>query len=213
MNFETIFQAALNNTLSLVFGAIGGGLLSGYITWRMLRENTARELLSEALAVQALKEAWILEGRDYQHLTLSDNREPMGEGVWLRHVEVRAVLDDATWNSPQDQCYGFIDGRRAWIVRNQLVDEPVTNSQGGPLYDHPALLSSRAFEELAGWVERVASAKYGWTLSRRGLEMLKPLLEPASREDRIIVFGDRLSLKARQFLKWYRENYAKQKSV
>jgi len=42
-------------------------------------------------------------------------------------------------------------------------------------------------------------------LSIHGLEVLKPILKAISGEDRIKVFGERLSPKARRFLEYYRE--------
>jgi hypothetical protein len=203
----------VENALALVSGAIGGGLLSALVTWRMLRENTARELLSEALAIQACMEAWILEGPNYSRLKLSENKglptEPEDNSLWLRKVEVRFVLDDSKWNSPKAQYYGLIEGRRTWIVRNEVLDYPPTHTGARPGDYHPALLSSRAFEELCGWIERVVSARSGWMLSSHRLKMLRPLLTAVATEDRIEVFGieNRLSQRAHKFLTRYRERH------
>jgi hypothetical protein len=50
--------------VSVLISAVGVAIsaLVSWVTSRLvLGENTARELLSEALAVQALEEAWIVE--------------------------------------------------------------------------------------------------------------------------------------------------------
>ncbi len=205
-------QTIANSALAVMLGAIGGGLFSAYVGWRLFRENTARELLSEALAIQASMEAWILDGPDYKSLKLSENRnlltEPLGNKNWLRKVEIRAVLDECRWNAPSEQYYGFIEGRRSWIVRDKIEDMP-SHTGVGPGDYHPALISSRAFEELCGWIECVISAQDGWLLSHYGLKMLRPLLTAVATEDRVAVFriADRLSPRALNFLKWYREKY------
>src|SRR5690349_12588268 len=96
----------------LIVAAIGS-LVSWIIYKRGLRERTARELLSEALVIQALEEAWIVEGDDedgaskiklHEHPKLSEKNEPTSKAR-LRRVEVRAVLDEAFWNSPQTEPY------------------------------------------------------------------------------------------------------------
>jgi len=169
----------------------------------MLRSETARRLLAEALAIQAEEEAWTLEGRGYGEKKLSENRglptTATPGWLWLRRVEVRAVLDEAMWNSPANQFYDFIGGRRTWIIR-----DAVTGSQAysGALCEgwHPALRRSRALEDRCGWVEQVAISKRGRILSRRGLDSLKPLLQAVCTEDRLLVLGNRLSRESREFL-------------
>jgi hypothetical protein len=62
-----------------LFSTLLSAIISAIVLWTislyLLRKTTARDLLSEALAVQALEEAWILQGYDQQHLTakLSEN--------------------------------------------------------------------------------------------------------------------------------------------
>lgn len=193
-----------HNALALLFGAIGGGLISALISWRMLRADTARQLLAEALAIQSEKEAWILEGEEYSKKKLTDNKNlstiETSSGIWLRQVEVRAVLDEAQWTPLSDQEYGFIEGRRAWIVRNLVSGPPAhTGLVGGGW--HPALASSRALEGLCGWVEQVAVSVNGRLLRKCDLVLLKPLLLPLCTKDRIEVLGTRLSETAKEFLK------------
>jgi hypothetical protein len=170
-----------------IFTSIITLVISAAVSWSIsrlvLRENTARELLSEALAVQALEEAWIVEGYDGADLSIkvSDNpklEEGPGKGkLWLRRVEVRAVLDEAEWNSPSEEPYGFVGTRRAWIVRNEVRGQ----LRPGPTKKHyPALISSRGKEELCGWIERVRSANTKplfplfKTLSDKDLDLLRP---------------------------------------
>jgi hypothetical protein len=174
-----VWQTIALQASALLLGAVGGGIISALVAWRMLRAETAQNLLRDALTIQAEMEAWILEGPGYENERLSQSKglpmEPTDEGRWLRQVEVRAVLDEASWNAPEDQAYGFIVGRRVWIVRDTIVGRPVSHGEvfGGW---HPALLSSRALEELCGWVERVSTSSKGRLLSKRDLETLKPLL-------------------------------------
>jgi hypothetical protein len=122
------------------------------------QENIARELLSEALNVMSLKEAWILQGKDSQTAKLTELpplSETPSETPWLMSVEVRAVLDEAQWNPSTDgQALAFLNGRRAWIVRNEVRNLPLAYN-GGTKIHYPALLSSKGAEELSGWIERV----------------------------------------------------------
>ena len=204
-------------TLSFVLSCV-----SLYFTWwanyHAKREELARTLLSEGLAVHTLLEAWILEGPAYEEVRLSANRNlqsaPGSSALWLRKVEVRAVLDQAEWTAPEQVFYDFIDGERTWIVRDVVLN-------GRPSYPmvfarhyrdvkpHPALMSSRAIHELRGWVEKVASAYAEGVLSADRLKMLSPLLEPVSGEDRIKVLEQLLSAEALKFLRWYRAEYVR----
>ncbi len=166
------------------------------------------------MEIQSLKEAWILEGEEYHRQRLSDHKglstEDLKSGeLWLRQVEVRAVLDQEKWNAPKDRDYGFISGRRTWIIRDaveggELSYPPIIT---GKLSPHPALISSKGIEELRAWVERCASSKARWIyggLSCTGIVMLNVLLPAVSGEDRIALFGDRLmSTRARKFLRRY----------
>lgn len=201
-----MWQTIALQASALLLGAVGGGIISGLVTWRMLRAETARELLRDALVLQAEMEAWILEGPGYENKRLSQHKglpvDPIDKGLWLRQVEVRAVLDEASWNAPEDHAYGFIVGRRVWIVRDTIAGRSVSRGEvfGGW---HPALLSSRALEELCGWVERVSTSSNGWLLSKRGLATLKPLLGALCTNDRLDVLRGRLSNEARAFLQEY----------
>lgn len=213
-------------SLAILLGAVGGGLLgslSVLFTWSYdSRARTARDLLLDGLAIHAMKEAWILDGPGYENLRLSEHSS-LGEaasvsGPWLRCVEVRSVLDQARWNAPKNQLYGFLEsGRRAWVVRDQVVDGALSYPRimdGSYLNPHPALLSSRGCHELCGWVERIAGVvpfRFCWLsrlfISEHGLRTLRPLLISIAGDDRMDVLGNRLTPNAREFLKWYRKNY------
>ena len=112
-----------------IIGAILGSVITAgsllYISTKARQENTARELLSEVMALESLKEGWLLQGEGSQSAKLSDNpglpETESGSRLWLLPVEIRAILDEAEWNSPPDQNYGFMQGRRVWIVRNEIV--------------------------------------------------------------------------------------------
>ena len=185
------------------------GVLGGIVgTWYFFRYKTAMELLSEALVVQALKEAYIVDGKGYDKVVLSIKKQLTQDAdpqnPYLKKVEVRAVLDQDDWNSPQEQYYRFLDGKRAWIVRDQLLNQS-TNGSNVHVDPHPALLSSRAFEEIEGWIERVTSARSKKFLSKRSLFILRPLLAAVCRKDRRDIFKLRgnLTTKALNFLEWY----------
>jgi hypothetical protein len=136
------------------------------------------------IAIQAELEAWVLEGPDYDQQRLSDHKnlptDQVSTGLWLRQVEVRAVLDEAYWNSPSEQEYGFIAGKRAWIVRDRITGQahPGLLMQGW----HSALLSSRALENLCGWAERVAMSHDGWLLSKAWLAESQTTVERPLQE-------------------------------
>lgn len=204
------------NATTLLIGAITGGVLDalvpGLIWWFERRAQTARELLSEAMTVYSQKEAWILEGPNYEGRKLSAMDVPPTEasfnGYWLREVEIRAVCDESKWNSPPAQYYSFIEGRRVRIVRDTVVkDSQAYSTWTGGVPGHPGLISSRGHDELCCWIERVASANRRWSLSQDGLEMLRTSLIPIATEDRLDVFGNRLSLGARKFLLWFRRKH------
>ena len=137
--------------------------------------------------------------------------------LWLRRVEVRAVLDAPSWNTPdrgdhEGRWFRHIKGtRRTWIVRDRVTPEirPEDNVDIAKEVDtRPALMSSRGMEELCAWVHQVALARQGWrgtrTLSDDGLELLKPLWAALVKDNRLAVFGERLSKKAREFLEKHR---------
>ncbi|MEO8047124.1 MAG: hypothetical protein ABI684_07550 [Nitrospirota bacterium] len=213
MNLDSI----VNNAVTLLIGAVTGGFLgalaTGLVWWFDRRTQTIHTLLTEGLAVHALREAWILEGSSYETIKISNSRALISQqeafnGLWLRQVEVRAVFDESRWNSPDDQYFAFLEGRRAWIVRDSILEQPHSYStRTSGVQPHPALLSSQAMEEICGWIERAASAKRGWRLSTYGCRVLRTLLDPVAGEDRIGVFGERLTADARNFLEWYRKKY------
>lgn len=199
--------------LIAIMSALSGAIVAAFFTWftwrHSERRNLERELLSEALSVQALKEAWILEGQDLNKLSLSSNKglpsQPMNKGPWLHRVEVRAVLDDESWTYHPNPFYGFKDGRRTWIVRDIIREESDSDVDS-----RPGLLSSKAKEELCGWIERVASARSGhWLLNPRlsnnGLKMIYPLLNPLAQEDKLKVLESALTPRAQRFLKKHNE--------
>lgn len=186
---------------------------SAIVTYFMFRQNEMQDLVSKMLGIQAYKEAYILEGENWETIRLSETKDlptekPSNGGPWLHKVEVRAVIDDFAWNQPEDedQFYGFLEGRRTWIVRD-LAEGKIAQSglldkkdRKGP----PALISSMGFEELAAWIELLTSArswKSLWILSPRGFDMIKPLLNALNTEDRREAFKKRISNDAREFLK------------
>src|SRR5437588_2542791 len=146
MNIVATFASGL-------FGAMISAAVSLFVFSRIRQDNVARELLSEALAVQALEEAWIVQGYDKASLSIRINEHPglkeekekdPASRLWLRRVEIKAVLDEAYWNSPSKEPYAFVGTRRAWIVRNEVGPD----RHQGPTKEHyPALMSSRGREE------------------------------------------------------------------
>jgi len=188
--------------LAALTGAIAGSLITAgvflYTGAKVLQERTARELLSEVVALVSLQEGWLLQGEGSRTARLSDHpglpEAQSGSGLWLLPVELRAILDEAQWNSPSDQSYGFIQGRRVWIIRNETSrDAPLSYS--GVTQEHfPALVSAAGRQELCAWIERVQIA------SDRGLAPLRPYLVPLAQEDRVKAFRILLSQDARDFL-------------
>ena len=162
-----------------------------------MKSNTAYELLKEALQIQALKEAWIYIAHDYEDVHLSNLEKKPPPMDRFNLVEVRAVLDDCPWNFPEKNFFQFVSGRRTWIVRNHLK----TQGNETNIISYPAILSSRAMEELAGWIEKVYIAKSGNLLSADGLNSLKPLLDPILSIGVMKEFemNDRISGKAYDF--------------
>lgn len=211
--------------MSEFFSGFFGVIIASYIAWytwlKGSRGQMERDLLNEALDIQAATEAWYLEPSQENVSRISAHKKPIpidehDENLsWLRKVEIRAVLDDSTWNYPTKSlpCYDFIEGRRAWIIRDEIKDESKSYPAlpGQKVLSKPALISSKGIEELCGWVEKVASARQGckWfnqMLTDDGLKMIAPLLEALSGPDRIKAFDERLSERARLFLRQYRES-------
>lgn len=203
--------------LSTVIGAILGGIITAgallYSSTKAQQGNTARELLSEVIALVSLKEGWLLQGDGSRTARLSDkpglSETPTDSELWLLPVEIRVVLDEAQWNSPSNQSYGFMQGRRVWIIRDQILpDTPLSYS--GIAQDHfPALISFAGIQELCAWIERVQIAYNVGTLTDRGLTPLRPYLVPLAQEDRVRALRVLLSPDARKFLDEVRARWGK----
>jgi hypothetical protein len=176
--------------LGTVIGAIVGGMITAgallYTSSQVLQTNTARELLSEVIALVSLKEGWLLQGKGSQTAKLSDNpgllETESSSGLWLLPVEIRAILDEAQWTSPSGQSYGFMQGRRVWIVRNEIAPDAPLSYSGFTQEHFPALISTAGIQELCAWIERVQIAHNGGTLTDRGL-LRRPHLVPLAQED------------------------------
>ena len=195
-----------------IFGAVIGAILGSIITAGTLlytstkaqQGNTARELLSEVVALVSLQEGWLLQGEGSRTVKLSDNpgllTTQSGSGLWLLPVEIRAILDEAQWNSPSDPSYGFIQGRRVWIIRNEILPNASLSYTGVTQEHFPALISSAGMQELCAWIERVQIAHNSGTLTDLGLTPLRPYLVPLAQEDRVGALRVLLSPDARKFL-------------
>ena len=194
--------------LTALIGALAGSAITAsvffYIGTKALQESTARELLSEVIAIVSLQEGWLLQGDASQTAKLSDNpglpEAQTGSGLWLLPVEIRAILDEAQWNPPADPSYGFIQGRRVWIIRNQILRDAPLSYSGVKQEHFPALISAAGRQELCAWIERVQIAYNGGTLTDRGLAPLRPYLVPLAQEDRVNTLQILLSQDARNFL-------------
>lgn len=208
------FENVSNLSLAILAGGISGGVASALITsllWRMQRRNElARNFLIEMVELFALKEAWILEGPDYKDKRLSDLRalptSHQSEGHWLRNVEIRAVLDRAPWNYPDNPYYGFLRGRRAWIVRDLVQDEPDSYLGAYAREDHdphPAIVSSHGLHGIRNWIERLALANQSGMLPRQGVDVFYDIVSIAG-EDRFGIFRPPLSDRAKSFLRSHR---------
>jgi len=203
--------------LAALIGAIAGSAITVgvflYIGTKALQESTARELLSEVVAIVSLQEGWLLQGEDSQTAKLSDHpglpETQSGSGLWLLPVEIRAILDEAQWNSPSDPSYGFIQGRQVWIIRNQILPDAPLSYLGINQKHFPALISSAGRQELCAWIERVQIAYNGGTLTDRGLAPLRPYLVPLAQEDRVSAFRILLSQDARNFLAGIRARWGR----
>ena len=185
-----------------------------YTGTKALQANTARELLSEVVAIDSLQEGWLLQGDGSQTAKLSDHpglpETQTGSGIWLMPVEIRSILDETQWNSPSNPSYGFIQGRRVWIIRNQIMPDAPLSYSGLKEEHFPALISSdRGRQELCAWIERVQIAYNGGTLTDRGLAPLRPYLVPLAQEDRVSAFQILLSQDARNFLAGIRARWGK----
>jgi len=185
-------------------------LLHQQIDRQMIEQQatTAQELLSEVLAIMSLQEGWMTEGDGWERTQpLSEHKdlplESGNVGVRLCRVEVRAVCDDARWNAPAHQFFRLIEGRRTWIVRDQVQQDSVSYYgalEGVDRPFRPALLSSRALQGLCAWIARVGNANASKLLSTQGLDMLRPYLVSVMAEDRVEVLDLWLSEEATTFL-------------
>lgn len=159
MTLDSIVANAGTLLIGAITGGLAGALVTGILWWLDRRTQTIQTLLTEGLAIHALREALILEGPTYEAVKISEYRGLISQqqtlnGLWLRRVEVRAVFDESRWNSPERQYYDFLEGRRTWIVRDTIWEQPLSYSTWtGGVQPHPALLSSQAMEEICGWME------------------------------------------------------------
>ena len=203
--------------LGALIGALTGSIITAgvflYTSTRALQENTARELLSEVVALVSLQEGWLLQGEGSRTAKLSDNPGLLdtksASGLSLLPVELRVILDEAQWNSPSDPSYGFVQGRKVWIIRNELPPAAPLSYSGVAQEHFPALISSAGRQELCAWIERVQIAYNGGTLTDRGLAPLRPYLVPLAQEDRVSAFRIMLSQDARNFLAGIRARWDK----
>jgi hypothetical protein len=203
--------------LAALIGVMVGGAIATalflYTSTRVREENTARELLSEVVALMGLQEGWLLQGEGNQTAKLSDHpglpETQSGSGLWLLPVEIRAILDEAQWNAPSDPSYGFLQGRSVWIIRNQILPDAPLSYSGVNQAHFPALISSAGRQELCAWIERVQIAYNGGTLTDRGLAPLRPYLVPLAQEDRVSALRILLSRDARNFLAEIRARWGK----
>lgn len=201
--------------LAVLIGAIVGGIITAsvflYTGAKVLQASTARELLSEVVAIVSLQEGWLLQGEASQTAKLSDNpglpETQTTSGLWLLPVEIRAVLDEAQWNAPADASYGYIQGRKVWIIRNQILPGAPLSYSGVNQEHFPALISAAGRQELCAWIERVQIAYNGGTLTARGLAALRPYLMPLAQEDRVAALRILLSQDARNFLAEVRKRW------
>ena len=203
--------------LGAVIGAIVASTITAgtvlYTSTSARQETTARELLSEVIALVSLKEGWLLQGEGGQTAKLSDKpglpEAESGSGLWLLPVEIRAILDEAQWNSPSNQSYGFMQGRRVWIIRDQIVPGAPLSYSGLNQEHFPALISTAGMQELCAWIERVQIAHNSGSLTEFGLTPLRPYLVPLAQEDRVRALRALLSPDARKFLDEIRARWGK----
>ena len=135
--------------VAALIGALTGSVITAgvflYVSTKALQENTARQLLSEVVALVSLQEGWLLQGEGSRTSKLSDHpgllEAQSGSSLRLLPVELRVILDEAQWNSPSDASYGFIQGRRVWIIRNEILPNAPLSYSGVDQVHFPALIS------------------------------------------------------------------------
>lgn len=218
-----MWRALSENAPAVLAGGVAGGLTGALVTffvwWLSARQEMARHLLSEGLRIQAIREAWVLMGRDWETSELQREEPLRTTDVWndsaelsLFRTELRAVLDQGIWTAPPQKEYAFLRGRRTWVVRAAVTGGSSyrTLAVAAGIVSRPAIVSSRGLEELCGWIEQCASAESGFAsqLSRRGLDMLSPLLVAVAGLDRVGVLQSRLTSRARSFLEAFRKSHA-----
>lgn len=200
--------------VALIGAIIGGTMTAGVLLFTSMQarqEMAARQLLSEVVALVSLQEGWLLQGEGSQSSKLSDNpglvEARNDSGLWLLPVEIRAVLDEAQWNSPSDPSYGFLQGRKVWIIRDEILPDAPLSYSGVTQEHFPALISSAGRQELSAWIERVQIAYNGGALTDRGLAPLRPYLVPLAQEDRVRALQLLLSRDAQDFLAKIRQRW------
>ena len=200
--------------VALIGAIIGGTMTAGVLLFTSMQarqEMAARQLLSEVVALVSLQEGWLLQGDGSRSSNLSDNpglvEARNDAGLWLLPVEIRAVLDEAQWNSPSDPSYGFLQGRKVWIIRDEILPDAPLSYSGVAQEHFPALISSAGRQELSAWIERVQIAYNGGALTDRGLTPLRPYLVPLAQEDRVSALQILLSRDAQDFLAKIRERW------
>ena len=195
---------------ALTGGAIAAGLFL-FTSTQARQEATTRQLLSEVVALVSLQEGWLLQGDASRTAKLSDNpglpQAQTGSGLWLLPVEIRAILDEAQWNSPSEPSYGFLEGRKVWIIRNEILPDAPLSYSGVNQEHFPALISLAGMQELCGWIERVQIAYNGGALTDRGLAPLRPYLVPLAQKDRVRALRILLSVDAQKFLEKIRARW------
>ena len=102
-----------------------------------------------------------------------------------------------------------MQGRRVFIVRDQVSPDAPLSYSWMTQEHFPALLSSAGMQELCAWIERVQIAHNAGTLTDRGLTPLRPYLVPLAQEDRVTALRVLLSPDARKFLDEIRARWGK----
>lgn len=212
---------------AVLLGGVSGGLLGAIALagtwWWDSRRRTASELLKDGFAIHATMEAWVIDSSVASFSKILPTHPIVDARTCeLRNVEVRLVLDQSPWNAPTKNFFGIIDGKRVWIIRDNIMDGDAYPRTGDvkDLRPFPALMSSRGLHELCGWIERVASLCFWriWPLPRRkqpialflsrhDVSSLWPLLASIRGDDRMKVLANRLSNDAKAFLAWHRTKY------